>query len=149
MADPVAMPMDNREFNSKITKERMFLGMFAEHQVMADCYLRGYRVLSSGDGAPKYSMVVDRDGILIRLQVKALSATGQAAVGSIRYTENRYDGRGRQPFIEPKYTVSDFDYLALVDRLTREVYYVPVADIDFTKAYFTLRQGEKASYSEF
>lgn len=149
MTDSVSMPMDNREFNSKIAKERMFLGMFAEYQASADCYFRGYRVLRSGDNGSKYDIIVDRDGTLVKLQVKALSSTGQVAVGSVRYSENLYDGRGRQPFIEAKYTISDFDYLALVDRATREVFYVPVTDIDFSKAYFTLRQGERTRYASF
>lgn len=143
----IHQPTDDREFNRTVAKDRMFLGMFAENQVAADLYLRGYRVMRPLDGVSKYDLVADISGRFVRIQVKILSKTYQVQIGTIRYTENRYDGKGRQPYVEAKYDKGDFDVLALVDRDTKVVYYVPVGELDFTKTNLTLDKSDRMKYN--
>ena len=145
----ISLPLDDRDFNKSVAKDRMFLGMFAEHLTAADCYRRGYRVSRPGDGSSVYDLIVDRHGLLTRLQVKTLSSKGQVAVGYLRYSEDLYDGKGSRQYVEPKYKSGDFDFLCFVDRDSWRVYYIPFEDIDWSKTSMSLSDEQRERYVRF
>lgn len=144
------MPMDDREFSQEISKRRTAAGFSAEMFVAGDLYERGYLVSKPLDGSTKYDLIVDRHGELLRVQVK--SVTGkylQVQIGWTRYRENIYDGRGVTGHVVRKYNDSDFDILAAYHRPTKTIYYVPVGDLDMSKAAFQIKQADREKYLAF
>lgn len=146
----VAQPMTDREFNQMVGKRRMSTGMAAEMAVASDLFSLGYIVSKPLDGVQKYDLIVDKDGQLLRVQVK--SSTGkypQGWIGWTKYSENIYDGKGVTAHVVRKYVESDFDVLAIYHVATKEIFYVPVEDLDLTKSNFSVRIGDRAKYLEF
>ena len=149
-SEDIAMPMDDREFSQSIAKRRTSSGFSAELFVAADLYERGYTVSKPLDGSSKYDLVVDKDGKLFRVQVK--SSTGvyiQAQIGWTKYRENVYDGKGVTEHVIRKYNEGDFDVLAIYQRNSKTVYYVPVSDLDLSKSSFQVKQTERDRYLVF
>jgi len=149
----VSYPLTNREFNKHIASSRMSLGMFGEMLVGADCADKGYIVLFPHHPTSKYDMVVDRDGVLIRIQVK-VSAKSKLSVNlGVTKKDSDYSGwnsfKAPLPKKIPKYKSGDFDYLAIVDRTARVVYYVPAEDIDFENPNFFIKSAEAERYLSF
>ena len=128
----IAMPMDDRQFNQSIAASRVATGAASEMFCAADLFVKGYLVSKPLRDGSRYDLIVDRDGVFYRIQVKTLSKSGQAPIGYIKYTEDTY-GKGLQQRTIPKYQGHEFDILAVVDRETKEVYYIPVSEIDFSK----------------
>ncbi len=144
----ISMPMTDREFNKSVAANRMCIGMGSEMICAGDLYYRGYRVSKPLDGTSKYDLIVDRHGVLSRLQVKTVSKGGQTSIGVLSYREDTY-GKGVVIRVIPKYDGTEFEFLAVVDRATREVFYVPIADVDFTKANFPLTKAARLQYTDF
>lgn len=96
---------------SKVTD--LELGKAAEHLVCADLILKGYRTYLTDQGLP-YDVVVDLDGNLVRIQVKATSkhrAVPQRATHMPAYMWHvRRAGKGHRRL----YSEKEFDLLALV-----------------------------------
>lgn len=112
------------------------LGKAAEHIVVADLILQGYRAYLSDQGLP-YDAVVDLNGWLIRVQVKAtrgLSPVPQRSEQIRGYLfHTRRAGKGGKR----RYSSADFDLLALVALDVRVVAYMPF--IDSAPGCFILR----------
>jgi hypothetical protein len=140
--------MEDREFNVLIRNQRMATGMSSEMLCAADCFSKGYQVSKPLAGDSRYDLIIDRNGVLSRLQVKTISKSGQIPIGQIKYKVDTY-GRGVQEIVEPKYEGSEFDYLAAVDRETKVVYYVPISDIDFSKANVPFGAKRREIYTVF
>jgi PD-(D/E)XK endonuclease len=150
MTEEIHMPMSDRQFNQSIAKQRMSSGMSAEFLTVADCYERGYSVSKPLDSNSKYDLIVDRHGELLRVQVKSAAKRQlQARIGWTTYREDIYDGGGSKPHFIQKYVAGDFDYLAIVDRVSKMVYYVPIGDLDLSKDSFTVKQVEREKYLAF
>jgi len=133
----VAMPLTDREFNVQVASHRMSIGMASEMMCAADCFSRGYVVSKPLCGDSKYDLIVDRQGVLLRVQVKTLSHSNQIPIGYTKYYEDTY-GKGSYAKSMPKYDGTEFDILAAVDRETKIVYYLPVEEVDFSKANVSL-----------
>lgn len=147
--DGIAQPMTDREFNSLVAKRRMSTGMAAEMRVAADLFSRGYTVAKPLDGIQKYDLIIDKEGTLLKVQVK--SSTGkypQGAIGWTVYKEDIYNGKGVTQHVVRKYNKGDFDILAIYHVLTGIVYYVPIADLDLTKASFSVKMADRDKYSD-
>lgn len=103
------------------------LGKAAEHLVVADLILQGYRAYLTGQGLP-YDVVVDIRGRLIRIQVKATReqrSVPQRANPSTGYLFHvRRAGKGGRR----KYLGTEFDILAFVGLDTRSIAYMPFVD---------------------
>jgi hypothetical protein len=144
--EDISMPMDDREFNVSIRNQRMATGMSSEMTCAADCFSRGYQVSKPLAGDCKYDLIVDKANTLLRVQVKTISGS-QIPIGSITYRENTY-GKGVVERVVPRYDGSEFDILAAVDRTTKRVYYMPVAEINFSKAHVPFGITIRERYSE-
>lgn len=146
MTEEIFMPMDNAAFNKMAHHNRLSRGMASEMIVAADLYERGYRVSKPLDNDQGYDFILDRDGVLDRVQVKTLSQNGsQAPIGFTKYFWNGVETQTRQI---PKYREGVFDILAVVDRHTKVVYYIPASEIDFSKANVKLNAEVKESHRD-
>jgi len=100
------------------------LGKAAEHLVVADLILSGYRAYLTEQGLP-YDAVIDHDGSLFRIQVKAsrepkkLPQYGAIGTGYL-YNVRRAGKRGRRIYADDA-----FDIIALVGMDIRVVAYLP------------------------
>jgi hypothetical protein len=104
--------------------EDLEVGKAAEHLVVADLILGGFRAYLSDQGLP-YDVVIDMDGRLLRLQVKStrtLRAVPQRAVHTPGYLFHcrRAGKKGRR-----RYSEREFDLLALVALDVRAIAYMP------------------------
>lgn len=144
----IVMPMDDREFRQAVASSRVSLGMFSEMTCAADCFSRGYLVSRPLADGSRYDLVVDRNGSLERVQVKTMSKTGSVPIGILKYKHDTY-GKGVYDYTIAKYSGSEFDFLAAVDRDTKIVYYIPVVEIDFTKANVPLGKNIRERYLTF
>lgn len=103
------------------------IGRAAEHLVVADLILSGYRAFMTEQGMP-YDVVIDLDGRLIRVQVKAsMSPTNVNANGRIEriaYTwAVRSRGKGRKGV---RLDATHCDVVAVVALDIRTVAYLPL-----------------------
>lgn len=145
-----AMPMDDREFNQSVGKNRVAVGFAAEMFVAAHMYELGYSVSRPLDGSTKYDLIVDTGNSLVRVQVKSVGGVYiQAQIGWTVYKENIYDGRGVTSHVVRKYKDSDFDVLAIYHKQTKLVYYVPVGELDLSKDAFQVKQADREKYLRF
>jgi hypothetical protein len=100
------------------------LGRAAEHLVVADLILSGYRAYLTEQGLP-YDVVIDYEGKLYRVQVKAtrcpkrMPARGALGLGYL-YNVRRAGKGGRR-----KYPDDEFDLIALVALDIRIIAYLP------------------------
>ena len=101
------------------------LGKAAEHLVCADLILKGFRAYLTDQGIP-YDVVVDLNGKLIRIQVKATA--GPRAIPqrkmftpSYLWHVRRAGKKGRR-----RYGSADFDLLALVAVDIQKIAYLKV-----------------------
>ena len=105
----------------------MEAGKAAEHLVVADLILGGYRAFLSDQGLP-YDVIVDLDGYLLRLQVKATRQ--QRAIPQRVLTRPGYmfahkrAGKGGAKH----YAATDFDLYAFVALDIRCIAYMAFAD---------------------
>lgn len=104
------------------------LGKAAEHLVCADLILKGYRAYLTDQGIP-YDVVVDLDGRLIRIQVKATAKTRpipQRKVHTAAYLWHvRRAGKGGLR----RYTNTEFELLALVAVDTNQIAYFRITNV--------------------
>jgi len=100
------------------------IGKAAEHLVVADLILSGYRAYLTEQGLP-YDVVIDYEGRLYRVQVKAtryakrMPARGAVGMGYL-YNVRRAGKGGRR-----KYPDDEFDFVALVALDIRIIAYLP------------------------
>lgn len=103
------------------------LGKAAEHLVVADLILSGYRAYLTDQGLP-YDVVIDCAGTLYRVQVKAtreakrLPARGALGVGYLFQPRRAGKGGRRQ------YADNEFDIIALVAMDIRVIAYLPFSE---------------------
>lgn len=103
------------------------LGKAAEHLVVADLILQGYRAYLTDQGLP-YDVVLDLDGRLLRIQVKA-SREQRPVPQRVAFTPGylfhvRRAGKGGRR----RYVGNEFDLLAFVALDTRTIAYMPFTD---------------------
>lgn len=103
------------------------LGKAAEHLVVADLILSGYRAYLTEQGLP-YDVVLDHHGGLYRVQVKASRCAKRmpqraSHTPGYLYHVRRAGKRGRR-----KYGDDEFDILALVAMDVRIVAYLPLQE---------------------
>lgn len=103
------------------------IGKAAEHLVVADLILSGYRAFLTDQGLP-YNVVIDSAGTLYRAQVKATRETkrlpSRGALGMGYLFHVRRAGRGGQR----QYADDEFDIIALVAMDIRVIAYLPFSE---------------------
>lgn len=91
------------------------LGQLAEMMVMTEAVRRHYRVLLPyGEDAP-YDLVLERDGLLARVQVKYVRSDGRVIQVRCRSTNN---------WATHKYSSQEIDAIATYDHTTDAIYLV-------------------------
>jgi hypothetical protein len=121
--------MQNSEVQMKLNiepKNALTLGRAAEHLVVADLLLGGHQAFLTEQGMP-YDVVIDHDGKIVRVQVKATCAPIDVNWGRyaqrIAYNWNiRARGKGRKARLGDH----DCDLVALVALDIRVIAYIPV-----------------------
>ncbi len=91
---------------TNIHKSKLFLGQAGEHLV---CYLFGmwqYKILQPVHAHSVYDLVVERDGVFKKLQVKT-KPIGESK--QLNFVKNINYSCGKKQFVE--YNEEDFDYL--------------------------------------
>jgi hypothetical protein len=109
------------------------IGKAAEHLVCADLILSGYRAFLSDQGLP-YDLVVDLNGKLIRIQVKAtcfaknINADGRAErIGYNFYVRRRGKNNSGERLNE-----SHCDIVAMAALDIRKIAYLPIVEVGQT-----------------
>jgi hypothetical protein len=100
------------------------LGKAAEHLVVADLILSGYRAYLTEQGLP-YDVVVDHEGILYRVQVKASRRAKRIPERAMFTPGYLYNVRRAGKAGRRQYGDDDFDLVALVAMDVRIVAYLP------------------------
>lgn len=103
------------------------IGKAAEHLVVADLILSGYRAYLTDQGVP-YDVVLDCASTLFRVQVKATRAArklpGKRALGTGYLFQVRRAGKGGRRV----YADDEFDIIALVALDIRVIAYLPFSE---------------------
>lgn len=117
------------------TKEK---GSIGELRVMYEAGLRGYGVLIPQGDFAKYDLVVDRNGILERVQVKSVTPVNNVLIVPTKTMsfDNTQNINNRSKMT--KYVNGDFDWLAVYDLINHGVYFIPATEV-INRASFALR----------
>lgn len=109
------------------TKDKGDLG---EAKVIADTIQRGHKVALPLGENWRYDLVVERQGRLERVQVKYTESDGRVV---------RCMARSANNWQTIRYTSGDFDWLAVYDKTTDRVYYIPSELLGDGRAQMHLR----------
>ena len=110
-------------------------GDFAELMVAADLARRGYRVAIPFGENSDYDLVVERDGLLERVQVKHARSDGK--VIEVRPTSlSLTNGKVRRI---KRYTAAMIDWLAVYDVTTDRCYYIHASELGGGRRHLNLR----------
>ena len=113
-------------------------GDLAELKVAADLADRGYRILFPYGEDNDYDLCVEADGSLLRVQVKYTDSHGE--VVHVKCTSHSLtNGRVRQT---KKYTAETIDVLAVYDRSSGCIYYIPAKELGSGRSIMHLRLTE-------
>jgi hypothetical protein len=107
-------------------KNALILGRAAEHLVVADLLLSGYQAFLTEQGMP-YDVVIDHDGKIVRVQVKATYAPFDVNWG--RHAERiayNWNVRARGKARKARLGNQDCDLVALVALDIRAIAYLPI-----------------------
>jgi hypothetical protein len=146
IGEEVALPMNDREFNVLINRQRAELGVFSE--LLAAAYLSraGYSVSRPLNGTQaRYDLIADDGERLLRIQVKTVSSSNQVSIGFSK-TVVEWETGARKIVDVPKYAPGDFDALIAVERDSKEAYFIPASDINLSKSSLYLSPAKKEKY---
>lgn len=111
------------------------VGAISEVAVMYDLLKRNYNILKP-EKATAYDLVVELlDGSLLKLQIKTARPHSQSKSG-VLITLNRY------------YEANDVDLLAVYERVTSHIYYIPICDVPRKKIIY-LNHKQLEQYKDF
>jgi hypothetical protein len=108
-------------------------GNIGEFVIAADLIEKGCVVMFPSGGNPHYDLVVEKEGIFRRVQVKYVTEKDGVIIGRL-YTM----GRDRKMNL---HTNKDFDILALYEPKSKEIYYISLALIS-NATQIVLRVGK-------
>jgi hypothetical protein len=107
-----------------------FKGNIGQFYVSAKLAELGFSVFSEEGDISKIDLIAEKDGNLIRLQVKARTPVNNTI---------QLDLTKSGPNYKFAYTKEMFDFFAVVDLISKQVYLVPVSVLETNKKQFTLR----------
>jgi len=111
------------------------LGDTAELAVALDLRRRGYGIAFPFGEDCDYDLVVDRGGILERVQVKHTRSDGEVVIVRCR-SQSLTNGKVRAT---KRYTASTIDWLAVYDATSTRCFYVPARELADGRAELRLR----------
>lgn len=103
-------------------------GEIAELAVATRLVEEGWKVLFPYGENCRYDIVIERGGKFFRLQVKYVTPKNSVLSVNCRSSNN---------WSVLHYTAEDLDYLAVYDALSRDIYFIPVSEIN--RSLFKLR----------
>lgn len=107
----------------------------AELAIAADLSARGYRIAIPYGEDSDYDLIVERDGMLERVQVKYVESDGRVVQAQC-YSNSLTNGK----VIRKKhYTARTIDWLAIFDATTRRCFYVPASELGEGRTSISLR----------
>src|SRR4051794_8884248 len=101
-------------------------GDLAELMIAADLRRRGHKVAFPFGGDWDYDLILERHGVLERVQVKHFASTG-STVRVRCYSHSLTNGRVRAT---KHYTAQTVDWMAVWDATTATAYYLPSSVFD-------------------
>lgn len=137
MGDAQLFPIEILDRNAMLRKlataeNALEIGKAAEHLVVADLILQGYRCYLSDQGLP-YDMIVDVSGHLIRVQCKACCfAKNVSSNGRAPRNAYSWNVRKRGKFKDKRLTGEHCDVVALVALDVRMIGYLRVEECGST-----------------
>jgi hypothetical protein len=117
------------------TPSRKAKGDLAEAMVFADLIKRGHKVALPYGEDWDYDLIVSRDGVLERLQVKYTESNGRFVEVKC-FSASLTNGRVRRV---KRYTAQTVDWIGVYDRTTERCYYVPSTEFADGRSYLHLR----------
>lgn len=121
------MKLDLSRFNGKTAQSALEIGKAAEHLVVADLILNGYKAFLSDQGT-SYDIVMDHKNRLYRVQVKATLFPKKLSQRPGSFPSYKYNvkraGKGAKRIIG----INEFDILALVALDIRCIAYLKMSD---------------------
>lgn len=106
-------------------------GSVGELSVAAKLLEEGWRVLFPFGEETRYDLVAERDGRFLRIQVKYVTPKDGRLEINCRSSNN---------WSAKSYTTDEIDAIAAYDAASRNVYFIPAAELN--SALFTIRIGE-------
>jgi hypothetical protein len=107
----------------------------AELAVAADLSARGYRIAIPYGEDSDYDLIVERDGLLERVQVKYVRSDGRI-VQARCYSQSLTNGRVMQV---KRYTGAMIDWLAIFEATSGRCFYVPASELGDGRSTISLR----------
>ena len=117
------------------TPSRKQKGDVAELKVACDLRDRGYRIAIPFGEESDYDLIIDRDGLLERVQVKYTESDGVVIEVNCR-SNSLTNGKVR---CVKRYTSAMIDWLAVYDRTSDRCYYIPSSELGDGRDHFSLR----------
>ena len=111
------------------TSEKGDLGV---SEVMTEASRKGYSVLFPLSGHKQYDLVLEKNGVFKRIQVKYEKGNGEVIRAKAYYNS----GKGN---IEKKYTSDNIDALIIFDDYTKKCYYISSSLLEEGRTIFHLR----------
>jgi hypothetical protein len=127
-------------------------GSFGVLVVMQAAMKKGYTVCTPYGDNQRYDLLLDKRGVLKRVQVKCMTPKNGRIVLSLFTVMHNKDNRSTQ-YRRVNYTAREVDALAIVNAETNEVYMIPVQEIDGLTGLnlrtdkAALRKSNKARYA--
>jgi len=121
------------------------IGLVSEHNVIAQCFARGYGVLQPIGNYLPYDLILDVNSTLIKVQIKTLWKDNRGSSGSYICKSCKAGGYRSQKKYVLQYKLSDFDFGICYNRDTGDMSIVPT--VVFIKVgTFTASRPENAIY---
>lgn len=128
-------------------------GDIGEALVVAEAAKRGLNPSLPLSNDLRYDMIIDRDGVLEKVQVKTTSPKDGKLSPKLDMTVYASAGVSNNRNQTVKYQLGDFDWLVVVDSDSEKCYYVPANEV-IGKSSFSLRleatkngQSKKVRYA--
>ena len=110
-------------------------GDLAELMVAADLRRRGHKIAIPYGEDWDYDLIVCRDGVLERVQVKHTRSDGRV-INVKCFSHSLTNGKVRST---KRYTATTVDWVAVFDATTERCYYVPARELGTGRSMISLR----------
>lgn len=132
--------------NAGVKRNTKRAGDIAELRVMCDLVRAGYRVAIPFGEDNRYDLIVDKDGVLSRVQVKS----GRLRNGAIVF--NCYSSHTHRGGVSCRRYLGEIEYFAVYCADVEAVYLIPAADLSVAKGILRLEpsrnnQGKKIRWA--
>jgi hypothetical protein len=97
------------------------VGLIGEARIVYEATKRGYSVARPLSNSLPYDLIIERNGVFERVQIKTLHSNGSVIYVNTHSMRRHEDGKKKYVY----YAKEDFEWLAIVDITTDSCFYVP------------------------